>query len=163
MGIISSRHVIRGTEEPRRPDSRAVGAVNPQERIEVSVLVRARPGAKVAGDALTDTPPSQRHYLSRGQEAAADGADPRDLAKVGAFAQAHGLAVVDSSADRRTVMLSGTAAQLEKAFGVRLQHDEGDGGSYRGPGGAISVPAELAGIVEGVFGLDNRPQATSHR
>jgi hypothetical protein len=26
----------------------------------------------------------------------------------------------------------------------------------------ISVPAELAGTVEGVFGLDNRPQAKPH-
>jgi kumamolisin len=142
---------------------RAVGPVNPQEKIEVSVLVRARRGAKDAGDAFTDTPLAERHYLSREQEAAADGADPRDLAKVGAFARAHGLAVVDSSADRRTATLSGTAAQLERAFGVRLQHYEDEGGTHRAPTGAISVPAKLAGVVEGVFGLDNRPRATSHR
>jgi kumamolisin len=144
------------------PSARAVGAVAPQERIEVSVLVRAKPGANDAQDALADTPPAQRHYLSREEFAAAHGADPQDLAKVVVFAQAHGLAVVDSSARRRTITLSGTAAQFEKAFDVHLQQYEHDAGTYRSRSGAISVPAELAGIVEGVFGLDNRPQARPH-
>jgi len=51
---------------------------------------------------------------------------------------------------------------MAAAFDVRLQQYEHDGGTYRGRNGPISVPAELAGIVEGVFGLDDRPQATPH-
>jgi len=35
-------------------------------------------------------------------------------------------------------------------------------GEYRGRTGAVRMPAELKGIVEGVFGLDNRPQAKPH-
>jgi kumamolisin len=33
-----------------------------------------------------------------------------------------------------------------------------DGTTFRGRSGPIKVPAHLADIVEGVFGLDNRPQ-----
>src|SRR5262249_25984671 len=36
------------------------------------------------------------------------------------------------------------------------------GGSYRGRTGSIHVPTEIHDIVEGVFGLDNRPQAKPH-
>jgi kumamolisin len=158
----STRYDIPGSEETQFPGARAVGAVTPQERFEVSVRVRAKPGAKDAADTRDDTLPAQRHYLSREEDAAAQGSDPRDLAKVAAFAHANGLAVVESSADRRTVVLSGTAAQFEKAFDVHLQQYEYNGGTYRGRSGTISVPAELAGTVEGVFGLDNRPQAEPH-
>ena len=35
-------------------------------------------------------------------------------------------------------------------------------GNFRGRTGPISVPAEYADIVKGVFGLDNRPQAEPH-
>ena len=54
------------------------------------------------------------------------------------------------------------AEQMAAAFDVRLQQYEHDGGTYRGRSGAVSVPGELAGVVEGVFGLDDRPQATPH-
>jgi len=59
-------------------------------------------------------------------------------------------------------VLSGDAQSMSAAFGVTLKQFEHDGGTYRGRTGSISVPADLAGIVEGVFGLDNRPQAEPH-
>ena len=59
----------------------------------------------------------QRQYLSRDEFAQHHGAAAADIAKVAAFAKAHGLAVVESSAARRSVVLSGTAAALSEAFG----------------------------------------------
>jgi kumamolisin len=35
-------------------------------------------------------------------------------------------------------------------------------GTYRGRTGSIQIPAELAPVIEGVFGLDNRPVARRH-
>jgi len=70
--------------------------------------------------------------------------------------------VVQEDAARRTVVLSGTVAQVNEAFGVDLQQFEHAGGSYRGRTGPISVPEELHGVVEAVLGLDNRPQARPH-
>jgi kumamolisin len=63
---------------------------------------------------------------------------------------------------RRSVVLSGTTATFGPAFGVSLHQFEHAGGTYRGRTGSISVPAELTEVVEGVFGLDNRPQADAH-
>jgi len=45
---------------------------------------------------------------------------------------------------------------------VKLQYYTHPHGSYRGRVGSISLPKSLAGIVQGVFGLDNRPQAAPH-
>jgi len=160
----SSRCLLPGSERRPMPGARAAVAVPADERIEVSVRVRPKPGARGVdtGDALADQLPARRSYLSRDAFAARHGAAAADLAKVAAFAKAHDLVVVQSSAPRRTVVLSGTAKAMSQAFGVVLRQYEHDSGTYRGRTGAISVPAALAGIVEGVFGLDNRPQASPH-
>ena len=70
--------------------------------------------------------------------------------------------VVESSAARRSVFLSGTAANFAKAFGATIEQHEHDGGTYRGRSGDLTVPADLAPIIEGVFGIDNRPVAKPH-
>jgi kumamolisin len=130
----------------------------------VSVLVRPGSGRRDLADseALADKPPAQRQYLSRDEFAKAHGAAAADIAKVEEFAKAHGLALVEANAARRTVVLSGTAAALSEAFGTTLEQFEHDGGTYRGRTGSLSVPVDLEGVIEGVFGLDNRPQATPH-
>jgi len=63
---------------------------------------------------------------------------------------------------RRTMMLSGSVTNLQKAFNVELKEYSHPKGNFRGRVGAISVPSEYADIIKGVFGLDNRPQAEPH-
>jgi len=160
--MATSRHLVPGSERESIAGARSIGPVAPHERIEVSVLVRPKPGARAPEETLGDQLLRDRSYPSRDSYAAAHGAAAEDLAKVAAFAHAHALVVVESNAARRTVVLSGTATQMAAAFDVRLHQYEHDQGTYRGRSGPISVPADLAGIVEGVFGLDDRPQATPH-
>ena len=164
MAKTPARYTVPGSERGALPGARAGADVHPDERIEVSVRIRAKPGGRDldSGGALADQPPAARSYLSRDEFAARHGAAAADIAKVKAFAKAHGLAVVEASAPRRTVVLAGSAASMCRAFCVTLMQFEHDGGTYRGRIGPISVPGELAGIVEGVFGLDNRPQASPH-
>ncbi|MES1265151.1 MAG: protease pro-enzyme activation domain-containing protein, partial [Variovorax sp.] len=160
----AQRHVISGSERLPVAGAKAVGDVQHDERFEVTVRVRPKaPADTLASRGVhADTPVGQRQYLTREEYAASHGADPADLAKIGEFAKAHGLVVVESNAARRSVVLSGNAKSFGEAFGVRLQQFEHDGGSYRGRTEAISVPAELSDIVQGVFGLDDRPQAHPH-
>jgi kumamolisin len=51
---------------------------------------------------------------------------------------------------------------MEKAFGVELIDYEHPEGSYRGRVGSIQIPTEHASIIQGVFGLDDRPVAKPH-
>jgi kumamolisin len=128
--------------------------VDPNERIEVSVTVRPRRPLEELEARLNQPGVAP---LSREEYAASYAAEPADVAKVEAFASQQSLDVVESSAARRTVRLAGTAADISSAFGVQLVQD----GQFRGYTGEVQIPAELQGIVESVFGLDNHPVARS--
>jgi kumamolisin len=87
-------------------------------------------------------------------------ADPADLEAVRAFARDNGLKILAESAEARTVRVDGTVAQVGKAFGVEIEWriDE-QGRKYLSYRGALTVPAQLNGVVEAVLGLDQRPVA----
>ena len=156
--------LLPGSENPPHPNARAVGAVDLDQQVRVTVQVRGR-GAdaahqmlEAAGNGLAE---GVRH-LTRTEFEAQHGADPADLAKVEEFARAQGLEVVWSSVPERSVVLSGTLAALTDAFRTAVELFESPRGSYRGRSAAIQVPAGLAPIVEGIFGLSNRPIARPH-
>jgi kumamolisin len=158
-----ARNPLKGSERKPLPGAKAVGPADPEERLEVSLLLRRRNAA-----ALTEsvTKLSRRNqaggHLSREEFEDQFGADSTDIDAVKKFAAAHGLSVVQEHAGRRTVVLSGTVAKFNAAFGVDLQRFEHSGGSYRGRVGSVQLPDELHGCVEAVLGLDNRPVAKPH-
>ncbi|MBV6324599.1 protease pro-enzyme activation domain-containing protein [Duganella violaceipulchra] len=162
MATTSTPHIIPGSGQLALQGAVALGPVADAQTIEITVRLRAAPDrAPLDLQAATaDAQPVERQYLSREQFAQAHGASDADIAKVTAFAAQHGMAVISSDAAQRRVVLAGTAAQMSAAFGVQLEEYEYPDGSYRGRTGELSVPDALAGVVEGVFGLDDRPVAT---
>jgi kumamolisin len=154
---------LKGSERVAVPGAKSLAPANAAERLEVSVIIRRRATQALAGRIAKLCEGAERGAcLSREDFAQHHGADAADFAKVRAFAAAYGLAVVQEHAARGTVILSGTVALFEAAFGVRLHQMQHAGGSYRGRSGTIHLPAELQGIVEAVLGLDSRPQAKPH-
>lgn len=154
---------LTGSERSPLPNSRTLGPADPAERLEVTVVVRPvdGPGLKDRLQRLARGERSAGH-LSRAEYARRHGASRADLDAVREFAEAHGLAVVQEHAGRRAVVLSGTVAQFNDAFGIELQHYSHPGGTYRGRTGPVHIPAALDGVIEAVLGLDNRPQARAH-
>jgi kumamolisin len=155
---------LKNSARAEMPGARNIGPADPNERIEVTVILRraSAPSAFPSTDRLGATPPSNRVHLSREAFAAQHGASEDDIAKIRAFATRYGLEVVSERPDRRSVFLAGTAQALSKAFGVQLNRYQSEKTTYRGRTGTIQIPADLEGIIEGVFGLDNRPQAQPH-
>jgi kumamolisin len=153
---------LKGSERTAVPGSKVIGPAHPDERVEVTVRIRPRApiSAETLAEATTAAPIKNRKYLTREQLAQQHGAAPDDIAKVEAFAHAHHLVVAHTSEARRSVWLAGTVAQMNSAFATKLEeYDHPRGGTFRGRSGPLLIPADLAGIVVGVFGLDNRPQA----
>jgi kumamolisin len=152
---------------PRRavPGARAAGKAEPGELLSLSICVRGRPGSPPlpGHEHWVATPPAKRKYLSREELAPQYGAAQEDLDRVAAFVQAQGFTVTETSAARRLVKASGTVEMAERAFAVELGYYELDEPRqrYRSHEGAVYIPADLIGIVTGVFGLDNR-QITRH-
>lgn len=159
-----NRVELKNSSRAEMPGARNIGPADPNERIEVTVILRraSAPSAFPSMDRLGATPPSNRVHLSREAFTAAHGARADDIAKIRAFAAQYGLDVVAERPDRRSVFLAGTAQALGKAFGVQLNRYQSEKVTYRGRTGTIQIPAALEGIIEGVFGLDNRPQAQPH-
>ena len=153
---------LAGSERAFPADAAGAVAAHPDERLEVSVLLRRRDAQGFAARMEQVRAGQAPEHLEREQFESLYGAAPEDIAAVTAFAQDHGLVVMSADAARRTVRLSGTVSQFNQAFGVELHHLQHAGGTYRCRSGAIYLPPELSGIVESVLGLDNRPQARAH-
>jgi kumamolisin len=157
----SDRIAIPGSERRHLPGATAVTPVPADQRIEVTVTIRS--GRERSGPDLralaADQPPQQRRYLSREEFAGNHGASAADIAKIEEFARKHELVVVASRPARRSVILSGTAEALARAFDTTLEEYEYPEATYRAHTGPLGLPPDVAAIVEGVFGLDDRPQA----
>ena len=159
-----NRVELKTSDRTEFPGARKVGPADPNERIEVTVVLRrgSEPSAFPSIDRLGATAPKEREHLSREDFAAKFGARAADIAKIRAFAEEYGLEIISESPARRSVFLGGTVEAFSKAFGVQLSRYQHARGTYRCRTGTLQIPAELEGIIEGVFGLDNRPQAQTH-
>jgi kumamolisin len=166
MAAAAANYVtLKGSHRNPAPNSQVLGPADPDQPVDVTVYLRRRAPlpAAVQEEAMGNRLPADRKYLSRARLAAAYGADPADIAAVEAFAAASNLTVVHTSQARRIVQLSGTVDACCAAFHVKLhdcQHTQG--GTFRGRTGSIMIPDNLADIIVGIFGLDNRPQAQAH-
>ena len=97
---------LQGSKKAKMPNATVAGEA-PSEPFTVTVTVR--PGQKLPSFAeYSRVKPRERTYLSREEHAKQYGADPYDIKKVESFAQTNGLKVVESSAAKRTIILSGT-------------------------------------------------------
>jgi len=125
------------------------------EQITATIILR-RPthAADLSHQLLSGTLPS----MTREQAADYMRVDPNDLAAVRAFTQTYGLAVVTENAEARTIQVRGSVTQIGQAFGVAIAVQvDPEGRQYLSYQGALSVPENLAGVVEAVLGLDRRP------
>ena len=158
----SERHPSKGAE--------LLGPADPEEKFQVTIVLRRRTDGPPMPDfdAFAKTSPGQRPRLTTDEFAEKYGAHPDDMSKVVKFAEKSGLKVIETHPARRTVVVSGTVAQMSKAFGVTLSRYQHTimryhkkkplpyTETYRGRDGSIHVPKDLAEIIVGVFGLDNR-------
>lgn len=165
MGTQSDKVELRTSSRAPLPGAQRIGPADPNEVIDVTVFVRRRSkssGGFPRAEELGRTPIAQRRHLTREEFANTHGALVQDLARVRAFAEANGLQVKSESIPRRSIILTGPVSAFSSAFEVELSRYQHPSGEYRGRTGTLEIPADLAEVIEGVFGLDNRPQATPH-
>ena len=141
--------IIEGSQRTVMPGAQAIGQVNPHSTITVSLKLRR----KMKLPELNGRP---AQIITREKLASTYGASKEDIAKVVETFGSFGLKCIASSEAKRTVDLSGTVADMERAFLVKLFNYSHPEGNYRGRVGYAHVPVEVKDIVEGVFGLDNR-------
>lgn len=147
------RVAVRGSERRQLADSQIIGTADPGALITATVVLRRRD---------SDLPEPGSRTFSKEEFASRFGADPADVERVERFAAEYDLTVMQVSLARRSVVLSGTVANMSEAFSTEMLIFQSPLGPFRGRVGTLYIPADLADVIVGVFGLDERPQAKTH-
>lgn len=159
----AERVEIPGSQREFESEHSRVGDADASKQIEVTVYLRSSSSLDWV-DKEAGRPSAERRTISREELARTYGASDEDVAAVRSFANQYGLEVASVDPGRRTVALRGTVSAVAAAFGAQelglYQHPTA--GAYRARQGPLTVPKELAGVITGVFGIDERPQATPH-
>jgi kumamolisin len=153
----SKRHALPKSHKNPVKGATLIGAVNPEQTIEVTIRIRPRPSTPAAEKARASGKP-----LTHTQFAELFGADPADITRLEDFSHRHGLTVLEASVAERKLRLSGPAAAMQAAFGTTLKNYSIGTLEYRGRTGTLSVTDDVRPLIEAVFGLDNRPQVRPH-
>ncbi len=146
--MAEERSIVRGSARRPIPDASLIGSPDPNDQIQVTLMLRRR--AKLPAPART---------LTREEFARRYGADPADVERVEQFAARNDLTVISVDLARRALVLQGTVANMNEAFGTRIELYQAPAGLFRGRTGELTVPSDVAPLLVGIFGLDDRPQA----
>lgn len=129
----------------------SLGPADPAAPVVVSLYLKPlRPASEDAGLGRAALAAHRAHSHAPG------------LSRVRAFAEEYGLTVVAAEPARHLVRLGGSVAAMQRAFGTELAAYADGAHRFRARSGTLSLPASLAGLVEAVLGLDDRPQASPH-
>ena len=154
MADKKSHVVLPGSKRGKDRHATWAGEVDPKEKIDLTITL--------AGPKLPDAGEYVGQTMTPAEFAAKYGASKEDADAVAKSLKKFGLKVEDVSLETRSMVVSGTAAAIEKAFqpGMCIMRSDRDG-EYRGREGTLKIPAELKGIVTGVFGIDQRRMAAA--
>jgi hypothetical protein len=166
----SNRTTLAGTRSPRATTANDAGVVAPDIPLQgVTLIFSHTPAQKTALDALAalqQNPSSPLYYrwLSPEQFAAQFGVADADIATVSSWLEREGFVVGSVSRSRNRISFSGTAGQVASAFGTPLHYykAQGEHTSHFAPSADLSIPAALAGVVQGIGNLSSfRPHSNA--
>ena len=156
-GAAPGRTVLEGSQpawanaQALRSSASASNYVN----IRVYLNWRDEAAAQLAATAVsTPGSASYRHFLTPAQFRQQFAPSQSSVTAVQQFLRDAGFSVVNTPGNNRFVAAEGTVAQAQTAFSVQLGEFATSGMTLRAPESAVSVPSALAGIVQGVTGLD---------
>ena len=154
---VSGRTPLKGSAVTAAARKHAVGAVAKSARVSFELVLKLRDasGAKSLVRAISSPgSASYRHYLTASQWESRFSPATKQVSSARAWLASEGFKVGAVSKDRITISASGTAAQVEKAFGTTLKNYKLHGHTVRMAASTMSVPASLSGSVVGALGIN---------
>jgi len=162
----SSRAVIAGSRPIQAQAGTDAGKLPPATQLQgITLAFNRTPAQEEALQTLIaaqqdQASPLYHQWLTPEQFAARFGMADADIATVQTWLQQQGFALDAVSRSRDRITFSGTAAQVEAAFGTELHYYKSGTETHFAPAADISVPAALASVVRTVVNLsDYRPKA----
>jgi len=90
------------------------------------------------------------------------GASAEDVQRITNWLQSQGFQVDEVTASQRSIIFSGTASQVERAFNTQMRAYRVNGESHIGNAVDPSIPSALAPVVAGVLSLHDFPLQSMH-
>lgn len=138
------------------PNAKALRKTSASKWIEVTLGVRRRTDLPDLS-ALDAVKPADRKYLTHEQLGEQYGSAADAVAHIRSFASQHDLTVIRDEPLSARLTVGGTVANMSDAFGVTLfDYDDPQLGQFHARTGTVSLPAEIAQDVTGVFGFSNQ-------
>jgi len=116
--------VLKGHLPPAAKRLASIGRLDSGKRLDLAIGLPLRNGDKLTNllqELYQPSSPNFRHYLTPDQFAASFGPSQEDYQAVAQFAKAHGLTVKGTHPNRTLLDVSGTVADIEKAFHIKIQ------------------------------------------
>lgn len=161
----SARVVLPKSRTPRVHAAQDLGPVSPDMRVPGITLVFRRSGMQeTALEALLaaqqdPASPQYHRWLTPETFAARFGVAEEDIATAQSWLVSHGFHIDNVARSRDRITFSGTAAQVQAAFGAELHHYRAEGELHFAPQSDLSLPAELASVTSAVLHIsDFRPK-----
>src|SRR5260370_7536175 len=134
MASYTEKSPLKGRERVVGTGAKPIGTANPDESLQVTVLLRSRAQAedartkttkatvseKAAVESLLKQRATERQHLTREQFLAQRGALEEDVQKIEEFAHEFGLSVSEANLAKGSVMLTATVASFSSRFNVKL-------------------------------------------
>jgi len=164
----AERVVLHGNVSPLARPELEIGRSDPKLPMARMILqLEPRPGAQaqiaqLLRDQQDPASPRFHRWLTPEEFGARFGLADADLELVTGWLAAHGFIVEEVAKGRGWINFSGTASQVERAFGTEM-HDYQVGGTVRHANSVDpSIPRGLAGLVGGVVSLHSFPRPAHH-
>ena len=106
--------------------------------------------------------PEYHQWLTPAAFGARFGVSDSDAGQISAWLAGHGFDVEPLTPDRRSVVFSGSAAQVTSAFHTAIHNYSVNGKNYYANASAPSIPEAMSAVVEGVVSLHNIPLKPMH-
>jgi len=143
---------------PAVTSSARVADLAPSDQISFAVALKLRDTAGLHAFLAQVSDPSSplyHHFLTPAQFNARYAPTAADVASVRSFLTSHGMTVTKVSGNRDVVDAVGSTSQVEQAFATTMGVYRQSGRQFFANDTAPRLPASIAGVVQGVAGLDN--------
>jgi len=158
----SQRTTLTGNIHPMALQATSdLGEVDSSQKLEWVTVYFSMPAAQQAAltqllqDQQNPNSPLYQQWLTPEQFGAQFGMSTADLATVSNWVSSEGLNLVQTARGRNFIVISGTAGQVEKAFGTQIHKLVAGGENHFANVSDLTIPSAIAGVVQSVTGLDD--------
>lgn len=169
-GEVDERRIVRlaGNLHPMARPEYDEGPTEPDFRMQRMILsLQSSAAQEQALERLIEKQqdpgsPQYHHYLSASEFADRFGVSRGDVNRVTAWLEGHGMTVDEVPEGNRSIVFSGTASQVQSAFGVEIRRFRVNGLLHHATASDPEIPEAFAGVVRGPVTLHDFPRKPMH-